>query len=127
MTVQIGNIVLSDHLRLRGILTAPTRAVQPYISFDGTVDVLSLPAQSKRMLVIEAVRNGSKIEGYFTRTQIEGMRSIADAGQATTLIHDRGTFTVLITGGFDTITPIINYRNPSSSARYVGAITLLEV
>lgn len=126
MTVRIGNVELNDNLRLRGIESAQKITVATTTAFDGTVDMLTMPAPNKRELRLEARRDGSRVEGYFTLAQLQVIDAITEAGQPTTLLHDRGTFNVLITGKTEPVA-IFDYRNPQADTRYVCSINMLEV
>lgn len=124
--ITLGSTTLNPHLRLRGLESAPPITTSATTSFDGTVDVLTMAAPITRRLSLVALRTGRGIEGFFTLAQLDSIRAIAAAGQPTTLVHDRGSFTVLITGLVD-IEPVIDYRNPTAAAIYVGSVELQEI
>ncbi len=96
MTIQLGNIILDDDLRLYGLEEAEDIQVSEMTSFDGTSDFLTMPRGTSRPLSLVASLDGEDLNGAFLVSQINAIKSIIQAGQPTTLIHPRGTFSVLV-------------------------------
>ncbi len=124
--VMIGNIELNISLRLKGLTTAPDLSFYTMTSTNGTTVTKTLPPADKRPLTLLAVRNGNKIEGYYTKEQVDAIKDIARNRTSTTLKHHRGLFTVLILSTADLV-PVQDVRDPQAETKYVGPIHLQEV
>lgn len=113
----LGSLTLSDHLILdikgAGVGYSQTRLI------GGASVVQADGAQGGRTLTLTG-------EHHFTLDQVTALQAMQSAGLTVTLVHHRGTFTVLIT---DTtaLEPSIPYANPQTSDWYSGTITMIEV
>jgi len=118
MTVTLGGIVLSEHLVLTGLENAPPVAYSQKRTIGGKSVVAVAPVAGGRTLTLQG-------ENHYTLAQIEAVQTIAQLGAPVTLVHHRGTFSVLITS--IEVDPTTDYANPGANDWYNGTITLLEV
>lgn len=126
MTVKIGNIILDDNLRLYGLESADDIAISQYVAFDGSVDLLTMPAPNRRQLQLVATHEGNSVFGKFTLGQLQDIKVVASVGQPVTLTHHRGVFTVLILSVGEPV-PVIDYSDPASDDWYTATINMIEV
>ncbi|MBU1418330.1 MAG: hypothetical protein KKI15_07575 [Proteobacteria bacterium] len=126
MTVQIGNIVLDDNLRLHGIETAKDIAVEQIGVLDGSSVFQTMPISGGRSLSLVATKEGNTLKGKILRSQLMAIKSLAAGGQPVTLVHHLGTFSVLIISTEDVI-PVFDKADPQADAPYTGTITMIEV
>lgn len=117
MTVSLGGITLSDDLVLdikgAGVSYSQTRLI------GGASVVQADGAQGGRVLTLTS-------EHHLTLAQADAIRTLESQAAAVTLVHHRGTFTVLITDT-SSLEPSIAYANPQSTDWYSGTITMIEV
>ncbi len=114
----LGSVALSDHLTLSGLETAPDVVVNQRRTITGEPVVQVAPIAGGRTLTLSG-------ENHFTLAQIQAVKVLAAAGSAVTMIHHRGTFSVLITG--TPVVPTIDYADPGADDWYSGDITMLEM
>lgn len=126
MTVQLGNIILDNNLRLYGLEEAEDISVAQYVAFDGSVDVLLAPAQNRRSLRLVGNRDGSTVRGRYRLQDLEAIKSLARSGQAQELIHNRGVFSVLILSVTEPLA-IIDKTDPTGDDWYTATINMIEV
>ena len=117
MTITLGGITLSDHLVLSGLETAKDIVVNQRRSLTGESIIQSGPVSGGRTLTL----SGDK---HWTLAQIQAVKALAALGQTVTLVHDRGTFTVLIVT--TPVEPVIEYVDPAATDYYSGDITMIE-
>lgn len=117
MTVTLGGIALSDHLILdigsTGVGFSERRLI-------GGASVVQLDGSSGG----RTLRLGN--ERHWTMAQVDQVRALESAALPITLVHHRGTFTVVI---IDTSELELSQRrsDPASTAWFSGTITLKEV
>lgn len=93
MKTTLGDIELSEHLRLRGLLDWSPVVLDTKRTIDGLLLVdPSPPMQGGRALTLD----GS--DGHFTVGQLRAVLALQAAGQAVLLQHHQGAFNVFITG-----------------------------
>ena len=126
MTVMIGDIVLDDNLRLHGIETAKDIAVEQIGVLDGSSVFQTMPFSGGRQLSLVATRDGNTLKGKILRWQLMAIKSLASGGQPVALVHDLGTFSVLIVSTAEMV-PFYDYKNPQDDDPYVGSIQMIEV
>jgi len=114
----LGSVTLSDELILSGLETAPDVVVNQRRTVTGESAVQVAPIAGGRALTLSG-------ENHFTLAEIQAVKALAAAGSAVALVHDRGTFSVLITG--TPVVPTGDHANPGSDAWYSGDITMIEV
>lgn len=117
MTVTLGGITLSDDLVLTIGPLAPGFSQRRLIG--GASVVQADPASGGRPLALAG-------EHHWTLAQVTALRDLQAAGQALTLVHHRGTFSVLILDTSE-LAPSIDYANPTAADWYSGSISLIEV
>jgi len=120
MTITLGGISLGvaygDELVLRG-LDAPAIALSSQRSEGGTLHILTAPLVGGRAL---------ELEGFITYAQRTAIEALIAAAAAVTLVHPRGTFSVLITAtAFEDA--LTEYTNPRTTEWLTGTISMLEV
>jgi hypothetical protein len=92
MAVTLGGVTLSDHLVIQGIETAPARAFGGQRLMGGAMHTDVGPALTGgRVLSLQS-------EFHLTQTDVDAIKELEAAGNAVSLVHPRGTFTVYITG-----------------------------
>lgn len=126
MTVKLGNIVLDEDLRLDGLESAVDISVSQSVAFDGTVDILTMPAPVKRQLSLVASAGSGGPVGIFTLAQLQSIKAVAAVGMPVTLIHHRGTFSVLIIAVSDP-EYVFDHANPTLGDWYTATINMIEV
>ena len=93
MPTMLGDIELSDHLRLRGLLDWARVRLETKRTIDGLLLALpSAPMRGGRPLVLD----GS--EGHLTAGQIKRILELQARGEPVVLRHVQGAFNVWITG-----------------------------
>ena len=112
----LGGVTLSDHLVLDGLETAPLIAHSQRRTLTGESVVQSAPMSGGRALSLRS-------ENHLTLEQINQVRALA--GQAVTMVHDRGTFTVLVVG-ID-VEAAFDHADPKTDDWYSGTINMIEV
>lgn len=91
-STRLGNIELSPHLRLRGLLDWPRVQFDAKRSIDGLYLYESSPAmQGGRPLVLDGTG------AHFTVGQLKAILALQAQGQPVELVHHVGSFRVLIT------------------------------
>lgn len=126
MIIQLGGIVLDDHLLLDGIETAPDISTFTVVTLGGVSDTTVMPLSGGRRLSLVALREGNSLKGKFLRHQLMAIKALSAQGQKVTLVHYMGTFQVLIVSTTEVV-PVKRYRNPQDNDLYVGPVQLLEV
>lgn len=119
MTVSLGGIVLSDHLILDGLESAPVVAssVRRTLGMRPVVRTLAGSTVGGRELTLSG-------ENHFTLAEVAALRGVAAAGQPVTLVHHRGTFVVTIIRIESEAT--IRYADPTVDDWYSAVIYLQE-
>lgn len=118
MTITLGSMSLSDHVILRGLDDAPQHAWSQRRLLSG------------RLLVQRgSVFTGGRTltlsgENCFTKADIEALRNMVTARATVSLVHPRGTYSVMITAV--TPTPLYEYVDPEDDDIYSADITLIE-
>ena len=119
MSVFLGDLELSDHLILKGLESAPGVAYSARRTLGGRMVVqVGATLSSGRTLALVS-------ENHFTLAQILAIKNIESAGLPVTLVHHRGTFTVMVVEVTDN--PTINYSDPEPDDWYSGTINMIEV
>lgn len=114
----LGAVTLSNDLILSGLETAPDIAYSQRRTIEGESVVQVAPVSGGRILTLSG-------ENHFTLAEIQAVKALAAAGQAVTLTHHRGTFSVLIIG--TPVDPTFDRSNPATDAWFSGDITMIEV
>ena len=114
----LGTVELSDHLVLSGLETAPDIAVSQRRTISGESVIQTAPVAGGRKLTLSG-------ENSFTLAQIEAVKALAAMGQPVSLVHHRGTFTVLVAG--TDVEPVEDHADPGPDDWYSGDITMIEV
>ena len=117
MTVSLGDLALADDLTLT-ISSAGVAYSQRRLLGGGSVVQAEANSGGRTMTLAG--------EHHWTLAQVETLRSLEAQGQPLTLVHHRGTYTVLIIDTAE-LTPSIDYANPQATDWYSGAITMIEV
>ena len=117
MTVTLGGIALSDHLVLT-IGQLPAGISQRRL-IGGASVVQADGSSGGRTLTLSG-------EHHWTLAQVEQLRTLQAAGRAVTLVHHRGTFSVVISDTSE-LAPFIERANPKSAHWYSGSIAMIEV
>ena len=112
----LGNVTLSDHLILDGLETAPMVAHSQRRTLTGESVVQAAPMVGGRALSLRS-------ENHLTLEQINQVRDLA--GQVVSLVHHRGTFSVLVIS-ID-VEAALDHADPKTDDWYSGTINLLEV
>lgn len=120
MTVSIGGMALSDDLVLDGLETSRPAAVSVRKTLGLKTVVRSLAGETTggRLLTLSG-------EYHFTLAELSAIRDLQATGSALSLVHHRGTFTVVILA--IEAEPATVYANPGSDAWYSATITLQEL
>lgn len=116
--ITLGGISLSDHLILGGIETAPDLAYSQRRLIGGASYVQTDAIIGGRELTLSG-------ENHFTLAEITAVKALAAAMQPVTLVHHRGTFTVLIVAV--EATPTFAHADPDDDSWYSGSINMIEV
>lgn len=105
MSTMLGNIELSDHLLLRGLLSWPRVQLDAKRTIDGLyLAEPSAPMQGGRPLTLDGTG------GHFTAGQIRAILALQAQGQPVQLQHVQGVFNVWITA---IISPEFYFLDPS--------------
>ena len=120
--ISIGGLVLSDHLYLDGIDNAQMVAYSARRTLGGRMVVQVSPSLvGGRVLSLQS-------EGHINHSQLASIKAMESLGRVVTLIHPRGTFSILITG--TELEPDTMFSDPDSAAAgtiwYSGKINMIE-
>ncbi len=114
----LGPVTLSDHLILSGLESASPIAVSARRTLGGRSVVQSLATPAGRLFTLQG-------ENHFSLQDLQDVQDLAAINQAVSLVHARGTFTVLITAVDPE--PAWSLADPESTSLYSATITLQEV
>lgn len=114
----LGSVQLSDNLVLDGIESAPGIAWSQRRTIMGASVVQVTPVSGGRRLTLVS-------GGHLTISQAEAVRTVMEAGQPVTLVHHRGTFSVLVVS--IEVEPDTRYADPAPGDTCSGTITMIEV
>lgn len=118
MSVTLGGVALSDHLVLEGLENGARIATSTRRTLGGGSVTQMIGLTGGRTLTLQA-------ENHISLAEIEQVKGLEAAAQAVTLVHPRGTFSVVITGtDFATDHPL---ADTPSDELYSGTITMIEV
>jgi len=121
MAITLGGVTLSDHLVLLGIENAPKVAWSAQRTLGGRQVVQVGPSlTSGRELALQS-------ENHLTQDMVDSVKELEAAGQAVSLVHPRGTYSVVITGV--DLEPDTYYVDPDDADLlwYSGTINMIEV
>ena len=118
MAVTSGTVTLSDHLTLSGLETGQAAAIGQRRTLTGRSVLQVQPTPGGRTLMLEGTH-------HWTYDQVAAVQALAASGAPVSLVHHRGTFSVVIAS--IEVEPSIDYANPSGSDWLSGSVTLLEV
>ena len=99
MSVTLGGVTLSDDLVLLGLETGGRVASSLRYTLGGVAVVQAVPLSGGRELVLQS-------ENHLSLAEVQAVRDIEALAEPVTLVHHRGTFSVLNTGISGTITMI---------------------
>lgn len=121
MIVSLGGYALSDHLVLDGLEKAPALAWSSRQTFGRTV------------IQLMPIKGGTPVslisENHLTLAEVQAVNDLIAAGQDVTLVHHRGTFTVVVVG--HELVPDTPVANPDEDPNtddviwYSGPINLI--
>lgn len=120
MATLLGTLSLSDNLVLSGIEQAPDIAHLQRRTLTGRSIVTTAPVVGGRMLTLNSER-------HLSLADVQAIKALAVAGAPVTLVHHRGTFSVLIVGTALEPDDASLHANPTAAEWYSGDITLIEV
>jgi hypothetical protein len=126
MTVSLGSVLLNDNLRLLGVHNQPSLAGSARSTMGG-ICIQTMTMSGGKTLQLVATRDGDKIRGVFTGTQLIALAAIRDAGASVTLVHHLGTFQVWLPPEGISVEQVFDYADPGATCWYVGTITLITV
>jgi len=116
--VSLGSVILSDELLLTGLDSSVPVVVDAKRTLGGRQVVRTDPSPGGRSLSLDG-------KNHFTYDQKDAVQELAALRQAVTLVHHRGTFTVLIVGV--QLDPSPKLKDPLGTNWLSGSILLLEV
>lgn len=122
MTVSLGGVSLSDDLVLEGIETARRVTYSSRRTLAGRhVLQVGPPLSGGRTISLQS-------ENHITHAKLLAIKAVEAAGAVVTLVHHRGTFSVLIVSiEMEPDSPLANPADDSTVPWYSGTITMLEV
>lgn len=116
---------LSDDCRLDGLETAKPAVFNQRRFIGGDLNVQVDDNSGGLELRIVAEKVGQNVYGYYTLDQVTELHALWAAKNTVSLVHHRGTFSVLI---IDVdVTPVVGVADPAGDAIYVGTVTVLEM
>ena len=114
----LGGVVLSDHLILDGLENAPGIVVNQRRTITGKSVVQHAPVIGGRAISLLS-------ESHLTLQQVQDIKTIESNGVAVTLVHPRGTFSVIVTGV--SVTQDEECVDLDIDAWFSGSINMIEV
>ena len=116
--INLGGVALSDHLILDGLENAPGIVVNQRRTITGKSVVQHAPLLGGRSLSLLSA-------SHLTLQQVQDIKTIENNGVAVTLVHPRGSFSVLVTG--TELTQDEECVDIESDAWFSGTINMIEV
>lgn len=125
--IKLGNTILCDDLQLTGLEETKRVAATTYTSLGGESSTIAVPlSTSGRPLDLISRKSGDRLYGFFTQAQLDSIKAIEETGLPATLIHPRGTFTVLV-AGVENPQQVFEVNDPTPDRIYTAIIKLIEV
>jgi hypothetical protein len=116
--VSLGGIVLSEHLTLNNLISAPKVAINQRRFIGGDAHITTSTISGGDELIL----NG---ENHFTRAELLQIKNLEANGMPVALVHHLETCQVLITAVAPTA--MLDRANPGDDALYSADITMIRV
>ena len=126
MTVVLGGVSLDARLLLRGTFDSPQIAVKIERTLTGVNVPLTRPTPGRNLELTTEGPNNVKA-GLFTRTQLESIAGLRDAGLPLTLTHHTSTFNVFLPSDCIQVSSLTESVISNSENKFIGSIRLTEV
>jgi len=127
MTISLGGIALNDNLLLTDPSDSPQVAMSVRQTF-GVPVVQKMARSAGKTLVLSSLMEGNSVRGgVFTQMQKEQIAAVRDAGNVVTLVHPRGTFTVVIPVDGVQLVPMWKKLSPGPDEAHTGTVTMITV
>lgn len=92
----------------------------------GNVIIQTLPV-TKHQMVIGTKESGNRSRGFWTREQIEYLRTAETNGTTVTLQYRGVTYNTIVVAGSISVRPLKEIETVSSDDYYVGTVTLQQI
>jgi hypothetical protein len=121
MSIQLGDLELSDHLILVGLDSSTMRATQISRSIYGVA------IYNNGVALMGGIELSLLSQNHIYYDQLQALRLLEETGEAVSLVHPRGTYRVRITG--NDLAPDREVVDPFNDPDlwYSGSIYLLTV
>ena len=127
MTIMLGSVSLNDHVSWRGRWNEPTVPGSELVTLGGRVYVQRDIASNASEIVLEAIEENNVRKGYFTQSQLEGIRAYRDAGTVVTLSYHGESISVVVKNDGIQVEKVLWKSTFDTSEKYLGSITLMRV
>ena len=127
MTISIGAVVLSDDLIWENEFVDASIGQGYNITILGNVVINTNPLQGGRTVNLTARNTGGAIYGFFTRTQVESIKTLEAAGTEIAFVYGSQSFDVVVKAGGVSVKPLLPKEGQGYDDYYTGTIILLEV
>lgn len=126
MTISIGAVILSDDLIWENEFEDASIGQGINITILGNVVITTNPLTGGRTVELTARETGGAIYGYFTRSQIQTIKSYEADGTVVLFTYGVQSFNVVIKAGGVSVKPLLPKEGQGYDDYYTGTIILLE-
>jgi len=127
MTITLGTISLNDHVSWRGRWNEPVVPGSEMVTLGGKVIVQRDIASNSSEIVLEAIEENNVRKGYFTQSQLEGIRAYRDAGTVVSLSYHGESVNVIVKNDGIQVEKVLWQSTFDALEKYLGSITLMRV
>lgn len=127
MSITLGTVSLNAHVSWRGRWNEPVVPGSELVTLGGKVIVQRDIASNSSEIVLEAIEEDNVRKGYFTQTQLEGIRAYRDAGTVIALSYHGETINVIVKNDGIQVEKVLWKSTFDNLERYIGSITLMRV
>jgi hypothetical protein len=125
--ISLNGVTLDDDLVWEGEFDSAVISQNIQRTILGTLIVQSLPQVKGRIINLVASGSGNSFSGSFTRTQVEGFKSLEQSGSTVAFTYESQVFSVIVQAGGVKVSPLIPRPDQSNTDLYIGTLTLIEV
>lgn len=96
-------------------------------TLDGGVVIQTMPISGGTVLKLGSVEVSGGISGYFSRAQIQQIKSLEQSANSVILVYGTRSYTVIVLAGGVAVQPVLDRPDIADTDWYTGSITLLVV
>lgn len=123
--ISLGALVLDANLQIPNLNAAPAVAGSERRTLGGRLVVQRLSPGGGELL-LTAVLDGQRIYGYFTTSQVQSIRALADSGEEVTLLYNEQSIQVVVALDGVNLVPYGNRTDPPADHPHYGTVALIR-